>query len=319
MTVHAPFKPLPMEAVRELRLERLMAAFPGDDDLPGLRETDVGPYLSPSQVKMATRCLEQYRRRYVLGEKERPASALLWGSADHAATEWAMGDKIVTKTDKSPEDVAEFFVNDFEQRVERDGGEGEIEWKKDETAADVKDRGAKLAALYAKAVMPAIDPVKVEERFVLEIPGSPVPIRGAIDLVGNVPLPSFTGRRHDAIVDKKTAARKGLVNEWHIQGRIYQRVIPLPYQFHLAMKSKTPDVVAFHPDYTFELAPARMIDAQVQRVIAAIATMFDTFGPDEPWEGTGFGGFADTCGYCGWGPNAANTCAWWNPDTWRAT
>jgi hypothetical protein len=47
-------------------------------------------------VKTALRCLETYRRRYVRGEKTRPAAALTWGSADHAAHEANFAQKITT-------------------------------------------------------------------------------------------------------------------------------------------------------------------------------------------------------------------------------
>jgi hypothetical protein len=45
-------------------------------------------HLSASSIGMFRRCPEQFRHRYILGEKERPGEALLIGSAFHTGLEF---------------------------------------------------------------------------------------------------------------------------------------------------------------------------------------------------------------------------------------
>lgn len=311
----------------ELREHDLLAAFPGDD-IQGRLSND-GPYISPSQVKMVMRCPEQFRRRYVLGEKQRPAGAMLWGSADHYAVEQHFTKQLADGEGHTTTEVQALFAANLDERVEQDGLT-EIEWDKDQPnltandalkhVAEIKDKGTALVGVYRERVAPLITPLTVEEPFELHLAAVPVPVRGKIDLTAHVGgsrldmagvdgKPITTGGEQ-RIIDRKTAGRRGIQPEWHVQGRIYQLHKPLPVEYQLSLKTKVPDVVAFDTDYTFPVGNRRMVEAQLRRAVALVAHCYLTYGPDEPWPDAMTHPYA--CSFCGFRPS----CPWWSDGSW---
>lgn len=258
-------------------------------------------HLSASQVSMFQRCPEQYRRRYVLGEKERPGAALVWGSADHYAHEQNFTQKITSGTDIPAGEVQDAFAEGFDQAVDRNGGESEVEWGDDKPGA-LKDAGAKLVAVYHETVSPSVQPVAVEEKFVVELPGVPVPVLGYMDV-----------RTELAAVERKTAKQKppggAPKPEWRIQGLLYQSVSGLPVEWHVSVKTKTPAIYTPETESQLRLpyvddmvGGARALVGNTARTIAAV---WREFGPDEPWPGALTHPWA--CGFCGFRPS----CRWW--------
>ena len=71
---------------------------PGDELLADWPEW-LPQHFSPSQIKLARKCLEQFRQRYVLGIRTPPAAALVWGTADHKAQERNYAQKIESLED----------------------------------------------------------------------------------------------------------------------------------------------------------------------------------------------------------------------------
>jgi hypothetical protein len=255
-------------------------------------------HLSPSSLKTYMRCREQWRRRYVLGEKERPGAALVWGSAHNfALVETNFAQKITTGEDLSVADVQIAFAEGFDQRVEQDGGETEIAWG-DDKPGDLKDKGVELAAHYQRTVSPRVKPIAVERSFQMAVPGVPVPIIGRVDVEED-------GRT----IDLKTGAKREMKLDNVFQGRVYQLERPVPVEFHLATKTKLPAVYtpAEYPEFGLELS--RAIQARTARMLVTlaedIAATFATYGPDQPWPGTFTYGWG--CSYCGFRP----TCPWW--------
>lgn len=295
---------VPMTAL-ELELEH----FPLE--LLGRRDQDAEPYVSPSQIKMASRCLEQYRRRYVLGDKDRPAGALIWGGADHFAVEQNYREKIVTHKDLPVDDVKMMFAVELDKEVEKSGGPTEVEWKAGagvytgddarKAHADVKDAGVRLVGQYQDIVAPIVQPTQVEEEFTIEVPGVPVKIKGHIDVQGLIGL-GF-GPPVERILERKTSGRNQVNNEWHIQRKIYQLVKALPLEFQLSLKYKDPKVI-YH-QYVYEPGDAELTIKQLQGILGLIASCYRIYGPDNPWPATGFGGFSDTCGFCGFKPTCS--------------
>lgn len=315
MTVVDVFTP---RSVEDVKLEYLLEAFPADK-FEGRYDPDAPPYISPAQVKTALRCLETYRRRYVRGEKTRPAAALTWGTADHRTHEANFSQKMTSHRDMTVADIKTLFASMLDETIEKDGGAGEIEWEKDvvltgsdvtKAVATVKDQGVALAALYHEEVSPLVQPVFVEERFEILVPGIPVPIHGAIDLGAMVPVSPGADEKKLRLIDRKTVGRRSISPEWRTQARIYQLAKPAQLEWHLSLKPgrqrKTPGVSAF--EFIEECPPEQQTVALVQRVVAMVTSMYETYGPDEPWPGTALGGFGDNCGYCGFKP----TCPWWN-------
>lgn len=269
------------------------------EDAPATRWPEQLPsHLSPSSLKTYMRCREQWRRRYVLGEKERPGAALVWGGAHNfALVETNFAQKITTGEDLSTEDIKVAFAEGFDRRVEADGGEREVQWG-DEKPGELKDKGVALAAHYHTTISPTVQPIAVERSFRLDVPGVAVPVVGRIDI----------DEQHRTI-DLKTGAKREMKPDNVFQGRIYQLERPVPIEFHLATKTKVPAVYtpAEYPEFGLEITP--MILARTQRMLVTlaqdIATTFATYGPDQPWPGAFTYGWA--CGYCGFRP----TCPWW--------
>lgn len=256
-------------------------------------------HLSATQISMYQRCREQYRRTYVLGERARPGAALVWGHADHYAHEVNFAQKIDSHEDLPVGDVQMAFAVGFDEEVERKGGESEIEWGKD-TPAKMKDDGVALVTAYHNIASPKIQPTAVEVSFSLDVPGSPVPVVGRVDLETAGPG-----------IERKTAKRSSTKVEpkWRLQGLIYQLARTKEIDYHVSVKTKTPAILtpAEHPDLALPFIPGRV--AAAERLIAqtaqSIASDFLMFGSDEPWEGALSHDWA--CDYCGFRP----TCKWW--------
>ena len=319
--------PLPLPPISEAAQERIEAELAGFPvELLGRSQQDRN-YISPAQIKTAKRCLEQYRRRYVLGEKEAPNHRMVWGGADHAAQEENYRQKIVSGADLPRGEVEVAFAAALDERVEAEGGPAEIVWDDKQpymtaptarkAMAEVKDKGVKLAGHYVENVAPAVQPLAVEREFNTEIPGLPVPVFGFIDLVATEPIvgdePEPGTIRESRIIERKTTAQRRIAGEWIVQGRVYQLEEALPVNFHLSLKHKTPAVSA--GEFVYPVPKRELIVAQVQRTIAEVASCYRLFGPDQPWPDAIHHAWA--CGYCGWGPKAKGDCPWWNDKRWE--
>ncbi len=258
---------------------------------PGLPQ-----HLSAQQIGMYQRCPEQYRRRYLLGVKERPSAAVVWGRADHAAHELNFTQKIESHEDLPVGDVEDAFVDAFDRAVDEYGDE--VEW--DEKPAEVKDAGVRLVAVYHTVVSPRVQPTTVEREFSLAVPGVPVPLVGRVDL-----------ETAESAIERKTsrAMTREPKPEWRVQGLLYQAEHRRRIDWHVATKTRKPAV------YTPEDTPGltlpvhdRMVDAAqvlVRNTARSIMAHYSMFGPSEPWPGALTHPWA--CGYCGFRP----FCSWW--------
>jgi len=133
---------------------------------------------------MALRCGEQYRRRYIEGEKIPPAIAMLKGSGVHRGAEHNYRQKMTTREDLAVKEIVDAAVAGFEAEV----GKGYILSDDERTEGDEKVRGkatdgvVSLTTLYAEKVSPTIQPVLVEEKIELEIPGADHTLLGILDV-----------------------------------------------------------------------------------------------------------------------------------------
>jgi hypothetical protein len=260
-------------------------------------------HLSASQIGMWQRCREQWRRRYVKGEKERPGAALVWGSADHKAHETNFAQKITSGEDISGDDVKLAFADAFDSQVDKYGGTREVEWG-NEKPSELKDAGVRLVGAYHNSISPYVQPTSVEERFEVTVPKVPVPVVGYIDV-----------QTADSAIERKTAkaATRKVKPQWRLQGLLYQAIKSRPVNWHVSVKTKTPAV--WTPDLGPNLSPElrlgmndRIVSATqvlVQHAARDIAAYMTAYGPDEPWEGALSHDWA--CSFCGF----KSTCFWW--------
>lgn len=260
---------------------------------------ELGDHLSASRLTMFQRCPEQYRRRYVLGQKEKPGAALVWGSADHYAHEQNFKQKVRSGEDIPEADVRLAFAEGFDRAVERNGGEAEVVWG-DEKPGALKDAGTELVAVYHRVVSPRVQPVAVEEKFCVWLENVLVPVIGYVDVQ--------TATR---AIERKTAraAQRSPKPDWRIQGLLYQAVHDADVEWHVSVKTKTPAVYTAGEEPALRLPVNRSTVEATKQLVStltrAMVAYWRMYGPEEPWPGAITHPWA--CSFCGYRP----TCRWW--------
>ena len=162
--------------------------------------SDSKPYLSHSQINMFSNCGEQYRRRYIEGEKIPPGVAALRGRGVHGASEINFRQKIETGADLPKADLVDAAVTAFRETQYREGvwlTEEERGQGADVVVGKAIDSTVRLTGLYADNVAPAVDPALVETRIRIELPESPYDMLGVVDVA----------TKDHRIKDLKTAAK----------------------------------------------------------------------------------------------------------------
>jgi len=137
-----------------------------------------------SQIECYTRCPEQFRRRYICGEKLPPGIALITGSGMHKGNEttlrYKMDKKELPPVEMAKEAARDYVADEFEKGEiflndeEKDAG-------LDATRAAAIDTATALTAIHHKILAPEVNPISVERAWVLEIKGFPVSLGGTID------------------------------------------------------------------------------------------------------------------------------------------
>lgn len=254
-------------------------------------------HLSASQLSMLARCPEQYRQRYVLGKKERPGSALIIGSADHAAHEHNFRQKIESKLDLPLAEIEDVYAQAYDDAIDRAGGESEVAWG-DDNYSKAKDSGAGLVRLYHSTISPGMVPLDVEKKIELAIPMLPVPVIGYVDLETSA-----------AIFERKTTKRaeKDLKGDWRLQGMVYRAALGKPVHWHVSVRKATPEILtpATHPNLQLATGGLDLARKYVGRLAQQLHALWLMHGPDEVWPGAITHPWA--CGFCGY----RNDCRWW--------
>jgi hypothetical protein len=281
--------PIPAQETVEEIIERLWP--------DGLR------HLSSTSIGMFRRCPEQFRHRYVKGEKERPGEGLVIGSMFHDALGWNYGLKIDSHEDRPTNEVVQYLQDESIPKVlEENGGAEEISWDSDDAAKGVeiaRRDSERILVRYHETVVPRIQPVAIDEYFAIEDPSLPVPIIGYVDV-----------RDEGRILDTKTGKQSvsKLKPSWQLQATLYGAATGLPVEYHSISRAATPkittalesDQMVFRPD---EVKTRNVINSAAQ-IAAMIGWMYTTYGPDETWPT--MGRFADwsmsfsPCTNCGW-------------------
>jgi len=262
-------------------------------------------HISASSLKMAARCEEQWRQRYLLGKKVPPSIDLLGGRADHGAIERSMVQKVETFTDLPVKEVRDAFVEIIEEEVESAGGLGEIVIKDALTRPSkikvydaVRVTGQDLVELYHTVVSPDLQPLHVEKKFSIDVPGVPVELIGYQDLI----VADLEGAP-EAIIDRKRAGRSKTSpeGEWLLQADIYQLADPLPHEWHISVTTKAPKLQLPQdtPSLRYQVQPRERVERMVSMLVRKIGWMYAQFGPNEPWPTTGKT-HPWACGYCGY-------------------
>lgn len=283
---------------------------PGDEFLEEWPD-GLPPHFSPSQIKLARKCMEQYRQRYVLGRRTPPGKALMWGRADHTAAETNFIQKVRTQTDMPTPEVLDAFRDAVIAHVDEEGGLSEIDWGEETPKAaltNIIDDGTRLAGLYHEQLAPTVLPTATEEWLELALPGIPVPLKGKVDV-----------REDGRILERKThgTGQNKPKAEERVQAMIYSAATDLPVDFHIAIRPKTaagtvkvlaaPEKEDGEP-FRVETSSKKTALLVVRRTLAQIGWAMRTYGPDNPWPDALAHDWA--CGYCGNGD--AGICTYWH-------
>lgn len=160
----------------------------------------VKPHRSKSQIEMYLRCPEQFRRRYIAGEKRPPSIHAHRGSGFHGGVERNYKQKILSREDLPVSDIVESAVAAFEERLESDGvsfsQEDESRGIKN-VIGEAKDMTARMSQFWGKEVAPLYQPAMVEEKVTIALPGATHDLMGIIDIA----------TEDGEIRDMKTAAK----------------------------------------------------------------------------------------------------------------
>jgi len=200
-------------------------------------------HLSPSQISQFLRCGKQYEFRYIKGLKIPPAGVMVLGSAYHDGLAARFNHQKTYESFPDPELAITTFADTFERitrdrMLEEEDGEGyefdEVAWE--EEAGVLKDTGVGLLRTYQSTIAPHITPVLVEEPDALVIKtdeGIEIPIKTVIDLTTET-------RTVDHKVKKKAFSELELSQS--LQATIYPMITELPLEFHVAKKTKVPQI-----------------------------------------------------------------------------
>ncbi len=282
-------------------------------------------YVSASSLKMAVKCPEQWRRRYVLGHKAPPNANMLWGGADHKAVAVSYQQKIESEKDLPVDEVKELFAAEVEKKVDEAGGAGEVEWSgrdyEDKTplasVSFVKDRGTKLVGMYQEQVASVTFPLTVEQEFLVPLNGLP-PVKGFIDLTAQrMEVLSGTDDERPGprfVVERKTkGVNQPPAPEDRFQARLYELASGLPVEFQVSVKSAQPRVVVHEPQ---PLSSTENTLRSLKRTVLELASYYTLYGEDQPWPDHGrlhpWGCGTPQRPMCGF----LSTCPFWHPEFW---
>jgi hypothetical protein len=168
------------------------------------RETSLAekkkPYISHSQLSLYLKCSEAYRRRYVEKEVIPPGIAALRGVSVHKGAEANFDQKLHTRRDLKPSQVAEIAVDSFDTVVKREdvwlNPEEQTVGKK-KVLGEAKDMAVRLATLFGEKVAPKYQPKYVELEHRIVLPKSSHDLLGRMDLI----------TEDDVVQDLKTRKR----------------------------------------------------------------------------------------------------------------
>lgn len=135
--------------------------------------------LSISRIKMFLRCPLQYCFKYVEGINIPPDGNLLLGKSIHKALEVNYRQKIQTRVDLPVEQLFEIHATAFDEMTKAE----EVAFDEDEDPGKLKDCGIGCLKAYCAELAPSIQPVSVEEHFVLEFDNVPYSFQGYLDIV----------------------------------------------------------------------------------------------------------------------------------------
>jgi hypothetical protein len=250
-----------------------------------------------SNLGTALRCGEQFRRRYIEGERIPPGVAAGRGTGVHNANDVNLSQKVITGFDLPLSDLKDAARDGF-VRAFRNGifmAKEDIP-SKDKILNDNLNDTLKLTGLYLDKVAPLIIPVEVERRFRIDV-GLDFPLAGMIDI-----------ERHQKVDDIKTTGRK-----W-ADDQITKEIQPIFYSYAVEHETGTRPQFNYHilkitkgGELGNQIQSIRATDENYRSLFAKINMMIHSiksgvFMPANPsswWCSARWCGYYSTCVYVG--------------------
>jgi hypothetical protein len=133
-------------------------------------------YISHSQIRMYNECPRKYYFAYVEDIRPPVNEKVFLGEVFHATIERYFLDKI---NGSPPEEDAIAAI--FKARFDEAGTGREIVWQA--PRRETRERGLAFLQHFLRHIAPATRPLMVEKELSVVLPGSPVLLKGVIDLV----------------------------------------------------------------------------------------------------------------------------------------
>lgn len=254
-------------------------------------------HISYSQLSMYSRCGEQYRRRYIEGDKIPPGIALIRGISVHKGAEENNRYKLATKKDKKKSDILGIVSDTFDQKL-KDGIwlTKEEKSRKGQIIGEGKDDAIKLAGLYCDEIAPEIMPDKIELPF--EVPLGNKKLVGRIDIIDN----------EKSLRDLKTAGKSKQQRDVDLSDQLTCYALAFRFLFNSPPPKIIMDVLVNTKKAKYQILETKRELPQMDMFLRRISTMLEgikkgVFMPADP---TNWGCDEKWCGYF-W------TCPYRNP------
>lgn len=224
----------------------------------------------------------------------------LMGAVDHETAAKNFAQKISTETDLPLDEMEQIYDDCWDEMIEENG---EPVWEKPEE--ETRALGKRMTHIYHEHVAPLVQPISVENRFELELPGVPVPLIGYVDV-----------ETRGALIERKTTKTRLKTPKpgWLMQGRIYSMTYDKPVEWQLITRQAAPQVVLpeTEPGLRLENAFADATVKMVQQAAWLLEDLWLRYGPDNPWPLHGLT-HPFQCQYCFAGPRYGAHCIAWDP------
>lgn len=190
---------------------------------------------------MYAKCGEQYRRRYVEGEKIPPGIAMLRGTGVHGGFELNMRQKIESYVDLPSSDIVDAAVSKFDTELAGGYALNDAEQSRGASIVigETRDTVATLAGLAAKEICPDYQPKIVEQAVRIELPHLSHDVLGVIDLADDkgrvIDLKTAEKSKSQADADSSTQ-----LTTYSVMHKILTQNPPSELRLEVLVNTKTP-------------------------------------------------------------------------------
>lgn len=259
------------------------------------------PQLHQSHIAMLARCGEQYRRRYRCGDRCPPGIAAHIGSGNHAAHALDMNRVLATGSLAALEETHEAVIKCLDARWDADGvllfGD-DLKRPEKVLRGEAKDLAVKLNTVRHEVLAPVLEPVRVSQKWVVELAGYPYDLAGEMDLEAKDGLHDLktTGRWPDM-----SEADDSLQLTTYAMARNVCDNIPMPQDVHLdyVCGVKNRNKLSTGVKRQKSVRTQEHIDALLARLERVMTTLDkDAFLPTDPsnwWCSPRWCGYHSTC------------------------